>query len=73
MKRRKIILLFLLIYIGSLVSFILLYKNFTIGSKGSLSWQEIYDTFHVFLIACFFPAIFLAFKIFAGKYTNKKD
>jgi len=72
MKKRKIILLFLLTYIGSVVSFVLLYKNFTIGSKGPLCWQEIYDTFHIFLIACFFPAIFFTFKIYADKYGKKE-
>ena len=73
MKKRKIILLFLFIYICVLIFMIVSYKIFTIKSKGPLSWQEIYDTFHVFLIACFCPALFLTFKIYADKYGNKKD
>ena len=61
MKMKKLIRFFLLSFVGGFISFVLLYKNFKIKSKGPLSWQEIYDDLHVFLLISFMGAIVLTF------------
>ena len=73
MKRRKIILFFLLSFIGGFVALVLLYKNFTIKSKGPLSWQEIYNDLNIFLLVSFVCAIFITFRHFVKNHSNKKN
>ena len=73
MKKQKLISFFLLSFIGCFVCFVLLYKNFTIGRNTEpLSWQEIYDKLHVFLLMSFVGAIVFTFRFFAEKYNKKK-
>jgi len=72
MKKRKLIRFFLLSFIGLLVLLVLSYKNFKIKSKGPLSWQEIYNDLHVFLIMSFVYAIFMTFSYYANKYGKKE-
>ena len=71
MKKQKIIIFFLLSFVGEFIAFVLLYKNFRIKSKGPLTWQEIYDDLHVFLLISFLGSIIFTFSYFFNKYEKK--
>ena len=72
MKKRKILLFFLLSFISWFIAFVLSYNNFTIKGKGPLSWQEIYDDLHKFLVMSLFGAISFTFCYIVKKYDNKE-
>ena len=73
MKKHNVIFTFLLIFICWFIGFILLFKTGSSRGIGPLSWQEIYDDLHIFLLISFFMSIVFTFGYFAIKDENKNS
>ena len=69
--KRRIIIRFFLFFIGWFVALTLLQNNFEIRGRGPLSWQEIYDDLHIFLVVSCWSAILCTFSYFVNKHDKK--
>ena len=72
MKTHKIILFFLLSFIGWFVIFVLSHKYASPFGMGPYSWQEIYDDLHVYFLMAFGGAIGFTLCYIVKKYDNKE-
>ena len=71
--KSKYILFFIASFFCSLFVFILCAKFGLSRGVGPLTWDEIYENLHKFLVASFVGAIVLTFGYFANKYGKKDE
>ncbi len=65
MKKRKnsTILTFMSCFVGIFIFMTLSYRFFSFRGKVPFSWEQIYDNWHLFLLASFLVAIVLTIRI----------